>query len=400
MFKKYFCALVFFVVISSPSNAQVNLDLNAVLKNYLDKNGNITEAGRRKLNAALQKERKAQVETSPSQTTNSAALTSNPQRTKAVVPPRPRSTPENVNPPGNDFQGVLLLRDAYSYAAFLRGDNKLSDNGASLSFAQDNIDRTRIVAGKGALLYAFHNTRDLPYAGAYDDVRLQRFAFVPGVEWDVRSKNAKESGLLSARAGLELKYRGWLVPTEYLTTKFIYTTDVEKSETKLYNGEIVWEPVSNLYHVGVRKRLRGTDILLGFYPSVTANYVYVGNAGSLASLTKDEDYLWIGPAVDVDISFAKTSIFHNLSFYTKYRYMYETLGSSFFRTNIDWFEAGTKMKLIEYNPDNSTDLVDLSLQLSYTRGTKYQTLESADDFFVGLKLKLNKLAAKEGKEEE
>lgn len=298
-----------------------------------------------------------------------------------------------VAPPSFDTRphGVLLLRDAYSNQTFISEQDKLSDNGASLSYTGNEIDKTRIVAGKGALFYAMDQWI-APTTVDPNAIRLAHYSLVPGIEWDIKSKKTINNfgGSASALFGSEFLMRTPWFDASYLKLNGSFTTDVSSGKAQVYGGELTWQPVLLNSGIGTTRRLnRQLDMWVEFVPILNLNFSHVGSSGDFANLIQGRDYVWTGTELSGRLFF-QSGILAPYSLFAKYYFLYDALHRG--NQNIDYKQVGGSAKLLTWrNPLQETDTADLSLTVRYTKGTSLRTLEKNDEIYAGLTLKLGSL---------
>ncbi len=313
-------------------------------------------------------------------------------RKRGVAPPTPGVIAPASPRPDNIFSGVLLLRDQYSAVPFINDSEKLSSNGATFSWTNDRVAHQTTVQGSGALFYAFQgelglNTPD----NGLSTTRLTRVALLPGVEWDVTSRNAKNEGVVSARAGAEFELSGGLFPTQYVRGSAIYTTDISTSSAEVVGTEWSFIPIAPLLRIGARTALSEKwGLWLGLFPAWNAEYSHVGNNGTLGSLIPNHDYLWTGPTMNAELVFL-SGPFDGFGVSAKYFYLYDVLGGS--ATSVNYLEAATRYKFGNWDLGGGlpANRADVSGVFKYTVGTTPHTLVHKNAFFAGLEVKLGDL---------
>jgi hypothetical protein len=329
-----------------------------------------------------------------------------------LLPPLPPPVAMKAPPVPPDWPAfkptaVLLIRDAYSVQSFISetlqlsdpGTAKLSDNGASLSYTRDGVANTQTIAGKGAVFYAYSQWI-APTTNDPNVVRLAHYSVVPGVEWDVKTKNNlhQVSGPVSAMVQSEFLIRSPWVATSVIRTNAVYTTDASDGRSQVYGAEFGWQPIIPQLRIGTTTQLsRDLDLWLGFYPTLNSDYFHVGNKGDFANLVTGRDYLWIGPKLQADLSF-HSGMLERYSFFLKYFYLYDSLNNG--GQNVNYGQVGAKAKLIEWKDANDAQLGDLSLLLRYTNGKAVRTLEQNNELYAGVTLKFGNVAADPSKRTE
>jgi hypothetical protein len=321
----------------------------------------------------------------------------------AILPPPPLLAVKAavVTPDWPAFKpvGVLLIRDAYSVQSFISEaidlsvspKTKLSDNGASLSYTRDGVANTQTIAGKGAVFYAYSQWLAPPNNDP-NVVRLANYSFVPGFEWDIKTKNNLQqvSGPVSAMVQSEFLIRTPWISTSFLRANAVYTTDASDARSQVYGAELGWQPMISELGIGMKSQLsRGLDLWLGFYPTLNVDYFHVGDKGDFANLVTGRDYLWIGPKVQADLSF-NSGILKPYSLFVKYFYLYDSLNNG--GQNVNYGQVGAKAKIAEWrDPTDASQLADLSLMLRYTNGKAVRTLEQNNELYAGVTLKLGNI---------
>lgn len=90
-----------------------------------------------------------------------------------------------------------------------------------------------------------------------------------------------------------------------------------------------------------------------------------------------------------DLSFHSRPL-ERFSLFLKYFYLYDVLHTG--SQNVNYGQIGGKAKLVEWrNPNDRTQLADLSLIVRYTNGTALRTLERNNELFAGLTFKFGNL---------
>ncbi|MES5482105.1 hypothetical protein QMZ05_05050 [Bradyrhizobium sp. INPA03-11B] len=312
---------------------------------------------------------------------------------RAYLSPAPVNNVAPVVPPSFDTRphGVLLLRDAYSNQTFISEQDTLSDNGASLSYTGNEIDKTRIVAGKGALFYAMDQWI-APTTVDPNVIRLAHYSLVPGIEWDIKSKKTTSDfgGSASALFGSEFLVRTPWFDASYFKFNGSYTTDVSSGKAQVYGGELTWQPVLLNSGIGTTRRLnRQLDMWVEFVPTLNMNFSHVGDSGDFANLIQGRDYLWTGTELSGRLFF-QSGVLAPYSLFAKYYFLYDALHRG--NQNVDYKQVGGSAKLLSWrNPLQETDTADLSLTVRYTNGTSLRTLERNDEIYAGLTLKLGSI---------
>ncbi|MBR1146129.1 hypothetical protein [Bradyrhizobium sp. AUGA SZCCT0431] len=186
--------------------------------------------------------------------------------------------------------GVLLLRDAYSNQTFISEQDKLSDNGASLTYTGNEIAKTHVIAGKGALLYAMDQWL-APTTIDPNVIRLAHYSLVPGLEWDIKSQKRIDNfgGSVSAMFGSEFLVRTpWFDASELHHRRFLRKGASVRQRTDV--------AARSAQQIATTRRLnRQLDMWMQFVPTLNANFSHVGVSGDFANLVQDRDYLWPAP---------------------------------------------------------------------------------------------------------
>jgi hypothetical protein len=293
----------------------------------------------------------------------------------------------------NDFQGVLLLRDQYSVAPFISAADRLSENGATVSWTNDRLTNQTTIQGSGALFYAFHGEMGLNTPGTVDSraPRLTHLALIPGVEWDLTSRNGKHEGIVSARAGAEFEISGGLFSTQYVRGTAIYTTDIATSNAEIFGTEWSFVPIAPRARIGARTQLsEELGLWLGLFPTLNVEYSHVSRNGVFGDLIPNHDYLWVGPKLNAEL-LTLAGPLAGFSVFAKYFYLYDVLGNS--ASSVNYLEAGARYSLARWEPGiDPASRADLSAVFKYMVGTTPRTLTRKDEFFAGLEVKLGDLA--------
>lgn len=310
---------------------------------------------------------------------------------KAALPSSRKTESTAATWPESKPVAVLLVRDAYSVQSFLSEQADLSDNGASLSYTRDGIANSQTIAGKGAVFAAISQWI-LPATNDPNVPRLAHYSLVPGVEWDIKSKNnlRQLSGPVTALFGSEFLIRTPWVATSFLKTNAVYTTDASDGRAELYGAEVGWQPIIPQARIGTTTLLnKQLDLWLGFHPTLNSDFFHVGKSGDFTNLVTGRDYLWVGPKVMADLSFHSGPL-ERFSLFLKYFYLYDVLHTG--SQNVNYGQIGGKAKLVEWrNPNDPTQLADLSLIVRYTNGTALRTLERNNELYAGLTFKFGNL---------
>jgi len=374
------------------------LDLNHVLAVYdLDRDGKISPAELAAMNRDLRSVAVRQKREPPQ-----AALTAmnrapgivgarQERKVQQAAPPTPAGPP-----PNHDIRHAILLRDVYSVVAFISHDDEdaagISKKGASFTATNDRIADTTTLSGKGAFIYALYGDTNLNVPGTVDAriPRMTHFSFVPGLEWDIKSKNGRNTGSVSGRAGLEFEtQQGPPFTTQYWRANAIYTTDLASNDAQVYGVEASWMPVSAAYAIGVSRRItRDLDMWVKFVPTLNSDYYHVGDPGTFTDLT-NHDYWWVGPKLQADLFFGSGPL-EGFNLYAKYFYLKDLLNGG--DTSVDYLQTGLQIEVgnwdIEADP---TRKLALGVELRYTKGKTPRTLERTDEVFAGLTVKLGDL---------
>jgi hypothetical protein len=296
-----------------------------------------------------------------------------------------------IAPPDADYSiyHTLLLRDSYSPVAFITAESELSQKGATFSFTDNIRDRQTTFVGKGALMLASYGNLDANVSS----LPITHFAWVPGVEWDRKIINGKDTGSMTARAGLELETVGDRpFPTQYWRATAIYTTDVN-TKAQIYGVEGSWQPESTPLWLNVTRRLfLDSPAWLGFYPSLNVDYYSTQKVGEFKNL-QARDYLWLGPKFSATLSFDQDYFLNPFTFYLNYQYGYDALSSSS-NSSSSYLQTGALIKIASLPAMALSNGGEISIDTRYTTGSKPRTLEKINEWYAGLNLKIGSIARK------
>jgi hypothetical protein len=292
--------------------------------------------------------------------------------------------PATLPPVDYKIYHTLLLRDAYSPVAFITGDEDLSQKGATFSVTSDQLNRQTTFVGKGALMWAIYGNLD----NTPPRLPISHFAFVPGVEWDRKVVNGKDSGSTAARAGLELETEGPLFPTNYWRATAVYTTDA-KTKANVYGVESAWQPLSVNWWLNVNKRVLGSPVFFGFYPSLNADYFRSEDVGDFANLVANRDYFWVGPKLSAAITFDEKFLLKPLKLYANYQYLYDTMHPK--QSTVDYLETGVLIDVASLPETAFSNAGAIKIDVHYTNGVTPRTLERVREWYAGLNLKLGSI---------
>jgi hypothetical protein len=321
------------------------------------------------------------------------AQATDPSRGALRARPEPRSIAAPKPLPNSYINSVLLMRDVYSVVGFLN-EGELSDKGASFTHTSDRIASQTNTTGKGALFWALYGDVNTNVPGTIDPStnRLTYFAFVPGLEWDITAKDGKNAkGMYAARLGTEFEFQGAPISTQYLRANAIYTTDVETSTAKIYGAEFAWEPKISKLNINTRRQInRDLKMMFGFFPTLNFDYFHVGETAKFANLIKRDDYFWVGPKIQGDLSFRKGSPLERFSFIGEYFYLYDLYHGR--HSTVDYGRGTANFKLIDWKPEaDPSQLATMALTLRFTRGKAPRTLDKVEELYTGISLALGRI---------
>jgi hypothetical protein len=353
------------------ANELSEIELQELVKRYQQLSSEERIALAKPAKAALQRLRAGKT---PALTARATVTAAKSVASPAIPPPS-----EKIN----QWQTTLLVRESFVPIAYITEPTTNADDlpvdGALFSYTRNFADRTDTFQVKGAVMVARHAETDIPLYDGYLAPRITYVNFAPGVEVDTTIKNGRNSGSVSAIAGLELETTHYDIPfmLQYWRGNAVYTTDRD-GDAQIFGFEGMWQPWAPALFIGTSIPIyQPLGMWFGFYPTLNADFYEVNKAGNFTELDRKQ-YMWLGPKVAANVFFDGGPL-ERFSAAVKYFYLYDALSGG--AATVSYFQGSVKYKLTK----------ELSLEGRYTKGTTPRTLEKRDEFYTGLTLLVGQL---------
>lgn len=241
--------------------------------------------------------------------------------------------------PDAGWKRDFILQSKFLGASVLsaprNGQNLNGVTPATISYNRNYEADREVFSASGAAFFSWR--RD------FTARRLTSAAILAGVEFDRTevsgSPGPSEKDSLIFRFGGEFEWTNSaddaLIDLQYLRGNVGWITDSD-FDLSVLTAQLQYQPFFVDAANGAPRQIAGSSLRYRWRPEVRAEYQHVIDADNRPQFTQDDNYLFLGAAVGLQLDFAPRSSLERVSFSLNYQYLEDFLSTN---NSTDYLEA-------------------------------------------------------------